>query len=60
MEALQAFFEQTASRMKEMNLRARQDAHTIALLRQKNEQIKQFKIAGQELEDCEARANDVQ
>ena len=44
-------------RMKEMNVAARQDKHTIAILKQKLEQLKQFRIAEQEIEDCEAKIN---
>ena len=40
-----------------MNIVSRQEAHNVALLKQKLEQHKQFRSAEQELEDCEARIN---
>ena len=55
--AIQVLLERTAMRMKEMNVAARQEKHTIAILKQKLEQLKQFRIAEQELEDCEAKIN---
>lgn len=45
--------------MKELNVKSRQDEHTINVLKQRLEQKKQFRIAELEIEDCEARINSI-
>lgn len=55
MPALQELLENTAQRMKQMNIDARSNMHTIAVQRQKIEQHKQFREATLQIEEGEAR-----
>ena len=55
MPALQELLENTAQRMKQMNIDARSNTHTIAVHRQKLEQHKKFREATLQIEKGEAR-----